>query len=246
MKNELQWKPSKFILIDGILKANPDSQFVAISSRLNVNLLGKALESMISKFASGRLLDLGCGRVPLYEKYRSKCTEIVCIDWGNSPHDISHIDIEADLNLPIPIESKYFDSILFTDVLEHIAEPEKLLSEARRMLRDGGVLIGTVPFLYRLHEEPHDYCRYTIHKLQRLALLSNFTVDFLEPYGQGTDVLFDVLGKIIQPLHWRFGPLLANWTQKFGLIFRSSVFGVKCNKYNKNMPLGYAFVFRAA
>lgn len=245
MKNEAAWKPSKFILVDGNVKANPDPNCVAISSRLNVNLLGTALQRVLSNFACGSLLDLGCGRAPLFAQYRDLVTEVVCVDWVNSAHDSSHVDIAADLNLPIPIDADRFDTVLLTDVLEHIAAPEDLLGETRRVLRTGGYLIGSVPFLYRLHEEPHDHYRYTIHALRRLATKHGFAIDTLEPYGVGTDVLFDVLGKLIEPLHWRIGPRLAGWTQMLGLLVRKSAIGRQCNEHSQNMPLGYVFVFHA-
>jgi SAM-dependent methyltransferase len=183
--------------------------------------------------------------VPLFAVYRDQATEITCVDWANSDHDTSHVDIEADLNLPIPIAADQFDTVLFTDVLEHIATPERLLCETRRILRIGGHLIGSVPFLYRLHEEPHDHYRYTLHTLRRMALANGFAIDVLEPYGCGTDVLFDVLGKLLEPLHWRIGPLVANWTQTLGLRIRRSAVGRKCNTNQERMPLGYVFVFSA-
>jgi SAM-dependent methyltransferase len=245
VKNESQWKPSKFLVVDGNVAANPNRSCVAISSRLNVNLLGGALQRVLAEFACGRMLDLGCGQVPLFDQYRKRITEVICVDWVNSNHDISHVDVEADLNMPIPIDSNQFDTVLLTDVLEHIAAPEALLNETRRLLRNGGCLIGSVPFLYRLHEEPHDHYRYTIHTLRRLAAQHKFAIEVLEPYGHGTDVLFDVLGKLVEPLHWRIGPRLASWIQNLGLLVRKSTFGRKCNKHNQNMPLGYVFVLRA-
>lgn len=245
MKREEFWKPSKFVEIDNQLGANPDPNYVAISSRLNVNLLGIALQRVLSQFARGRLLDLGCGSVPLFAQYRQNTTEIMCVDWSSSSHNIDHIDIEADLNAPLPFEPERFDTIVLSDVLEHITAPEALLGETRRVLCDGGILIGTVPFLYRLHEEPNDHYRYTIHSLRRLAVKHGFAIEVLEAYGAGTDVLFDVLGKLFMNMHWRFGSRLAGLAQAMGLKIRNTVFGRKLNAGNQSMPLGYVFVYRA-
>lgn len=246
MKNESSWKESKFVLVNGHLRANPDPKYVAIYSRLNVNLLSAALERVLSQYARGKLLDLGCGSVPLFAQYRQQVTEVMCVDWANSSHDISHLDIATDLNEKLPIETANFETVILTDVLEHIAQPEQLLSEIRRVLRTGGHLVGTVPFLYRLHEEPHDYYRYTIHALESLAVKHGFHIEVLEPYGAGTDVFFDVLGKLLHTtVHWRFGPRLTSWTQTLGILIRNSAIGRTINERSQFMPIGYVFVFRA-
>lgn len=244
MKNQALWIPTKFVDSNSKLQANSDQNIVAISSRLNVELLGIALKKLLLEYANGHILDLGCGAVPLFAQYNSLVDQITCVDWTNSAHGNNYVDIVADLNAPIPIDSAFCDTVLLTDVLEHIAEPGALLAEIFRMLRVDGVLIGSVPFLYRLHEEPHDHYRYTIHALRRLAEMSGFAVEVLEPYGAGTDVLFDILGKLLQPLHWRFGPKLASWSQILGIKIRRTAYCRKINGYNQSMPLGYVFVFK--
>ena len=244
MKNQSLWTPSKFVLSGNQLKSNPNPDAVSVASRLNVDLLASALQTAVTKNARGRLLDLGCGRVPLFGLYRNQVTEIVCVDWENSPHGADHLDYTANLNLPLDMSAGEFDTVILTDVLEHIAKPEFLLAEVRRILRREGTLIGSVPFLYRLHEEPHDHFRYTIHTLSRLAVEAGFEVEVLQAYGQGTDVLFDTLGKLLLEVHWRLGPVLASWTQRAGLWARQSHLGVKINARQQAMPIGYIFVWR--
>ena len=64
--------------------------------------------------------------------------------------------------------------MLCTQVLEHVAEPAAVLAELRRVLRDGGELWLTVPFVGELHEEPHDHYRYTSHGLRGLCERAGF------------------------------------------------------------------------
>ena len=54
-----------------------------------------------------------------------------------------------------------FDAVLFTQVLEHVPEPARVLAELHRILRPGGTLYLTAPLVWELHELPHDYYRYT-------------------------------------------------------------------------------------
>jgi len=243
MKFSDSWKPSKFAMIDGMLRASRETRFVATSSRLNVDLLAAALQLVTMRFARGSLLDLGCGNVPLYGLYRTKAEEVTCVDWDNSTHDLRHVDLTANLNRQLELPSAAFDTVVLTDVLEHIAEPRILIAEIRRILRPGGMLIGTVPFLYRLHEEPHDYYRYTRHSLEAMATDAGLSVEMLEAYGQGTDVLFDILAKIMVSAHWRWGETWASWAHRLGLSIRGTNFGRHLNRNQASLPLGYVFAF---
>jgi len=245
MNCESFWQASKFVWIEGKLFANRDDSVVSVASRLNVDLLATALHRSISEYARGRLLDLGCGNVPLYDVYRSLVDNITCVDWSNSGHNLRHVDLAMDLNKALLLRSESFQTVILTDVLEHISEPEFLIGEIHRVLTPSGVLIGTVPFMYRLHEEPHDYFRYTEHALRHFANRNCLLVERLEAYGHGTDVFFDVIGKLLITMHWRFGPILASLCQKIGLWIRSTNLGRWLNRSAQTMPLGYVFVFRA-
>ena len=67
-----------------------------------------------------------------------------------------------------------FDVVLCTQVLEHVAEPARVLAELRRVLATGGELWLTVPFVGELHEEPHDHYRYTSYGLRGLCERAGF------------------------------------------------------------------------
>ncbi len=138
---------------------------------------------MIRAHARGRLLDLGCGAVPLYGMYRDLVSEITCVDWPNSLHNSSHVDISADLHGPLPLSDAAFDTVLLTDVLEHMAEPKGLMREVARVLAPGGKILVGVPFLYWLHEEPHDYYRFTKFALRRMLDESGLEVLEIDAYG---------------------------------------------------------------
>lgn len=121
----------------------------------------------------GVVYDLGCGTRPYEKDILSAGCTYVGIDWANTQHG-SHADVVADLNGPLPIENEVADSLVSFQVLEHLCEPQVMLSEAFRILRPGGSMLITVPFQWWIHEAPYDYYRYTRHGLEHLLLKAGF------------------------------------------------------------------------
>ncbi|MDC0297308.1 class I SAM-dependent methyltransferase, partial [Crocinitomicaceae bacterium] len=74
----------------------------------------------------------------------------------------------------MPFEDSTFDSCMATEVLEHCPNPEIVLKEVSRVLKPEGTLFFTVPFIWNLHEAPHDEYRYTPFALKRHLLNSGF------------------------------------------------------------------------
>ena len=110
---------------------------------------------------SGSVLDFGCGSKP-YEKLFDKADKYTGIDTNSSGHNHSRsrVDVYYDGSI-LPFKDSEFDHVAMFDVLEHLDNPEVSLAEIYRVLKPGGLLIGTVPFCYPLHETPNDYLRYT-------------------------------------------------------------------------------------
>lgn len=73
-------------------------------------------------------------------------------------------DIVADVSEMTTIGTETVDVIVATELFEHVAEPERGLAQCNRVLRDGGVLILSAPFLYRVHGDPVDFQRWTAAK----------------------------------------------------------------------------------
>ena len=157
----------------------------------------KLLPNVVKGHCRGRLLDLGCGKVPFYALYREYVSEIICVDWSNSLHGNGHVDAECDLTKDLPFANASFDSIILSDVLEHIPTPERLWGEMARLLRPGGNLLLSVPFFYWLHEEPHDYYRYTKYALRRFAEATGFDILLIKELGGAPEIMVDILSKFI-------------------------------------------------
>ena len=132
MKNKDQWVPNKFVFRKGVLTASRNQSEVRAASRLVAGIVAGRYGARIPQYARGRLLDLGCGKVPLYEAYRSYISENICIDWENTAHKNEHLDATSDLSQRLPYGENEFDTIILSDVLEHIPQPEDLWREMSR------------------------------------------------------------------------------------------------------------------
>lgn len=128
----------------------------------------------------GDLVDLGCGDMPFRSFFLERCDRYIGVDWGESRHGRTP-DIEADLNRPLPVADNVADTVVSISVLEHVREPGGMLAEACRILKPGGYLILHVPFMWHVHEEPHDYYRFTAHGLRYLVDKAGFSAVTIEP-----------------------------------------------------------------
>jgi SAM-dependent methyltransferase len=122
---------------------------------------------------------VGCGG----QRYRSLFREVesyLGVDLPSNSAGNHALDVFAD-GLHLPFMPMAFDTVLCTEVLEHVPEPLALMTELARVLRPGGLLLLTAPQTWGLHEVPHDYYRYTEFGLCYLAGRAGLTVSVIRP-----------------------------------------------------------------
>lgn len=123
------------------------------------------------------LLDIGCGKMP-YKHYiieNSSVEKYIGLDIETA------LDYNGDVRpdftwdgIKMPFPDSSFGTSLATEVLEHCPDPAIILRETYRVMKDGGCFFFTVPFLWNLHEVPHDEYRYTPFSLKRLLVDAGF------------------------------------------------------------------------
>lgn len=125
-----------------------------------------------SKSFYGTVLDVGCGFMP-YKKIIEANPEVkkyIGMDFEPTAAGIYNVRVEPDLKWDgreIPLEDESIDCVMATEFLEHYAQPENVLREIRRVLKPNGKIFATVPFVWNLHEIPHDEYRYTPYSIER-------------------------------------------------------------------------------
>jgi SAM-dependent methyltransferase len=241
MQHPEKWTQTKFAFRNGEWRPSPLAGELAPASVVSASLALRSAVTALRAFACGHLADLGCGKVPYYGVYRDLVIEVTCVDWPGTRHAAAHIDVYLDLNDPIPLADGAFDTIFCSSVLEHIWKHETMWHEMARTMRPGGHLILTVPFIYALHEVPHDFFRWTRFALERACLENELEVIYLEPYGGGIDVLADLTVRALD----------AVWPWLAGVVGRAAALLLKHGiarrlspRAFEALPLGYTLVAR--
>lgn len=142
--------------------------------------IGDKFLQKYSHLYRGVLYDLGAGESAYKNFFLQYADDYVAIDWDGSPHK-TQLDISADLNQVLPIQSKIADTIISLSVMEHLSDPQTMLNEAFRILKPGGFIILQVPWQWWIHEAPHDFYRYSPYALQDLFKKAGFTELNIEP-----------------------------------------------------------------
>ena len=95
--------------------------------------------------------------------------------------------------LSLPFKKSSFDQVLILETIEHVSDPERCLAECARVLKKGGELFLTMPFLYQVHGDPNDFQRWTANKLELELKKLNFNEIEVVPMGGLLAVMHDLI-----------------------------------------------------
>lgn len=137
--------------------------------------LHKRLCALLAGYG-GRVLDVGCGDKP-YRAWFGAVSEYVGIDVAPGPA----VDIVVTQGEPWPLPDGHYDVVLSTQVIEHVDNLEFALAQITRVLKPGGLVILSFPFLYNVHGAPFDYRRFTHYGAGKL--LPGYEILHLETQG---------------------------------------------------------------
>lgn len=152
--------------------------------KIEGSLLQRWLGEAAPRYARGSLIDLGCGTRPYESLFAPHVSSYFGVDFGQTAEvhygETTRADLYADCT-DTGLDAGSFDTLLSTQVMEHIFDTRKYVAECHRLLRAGGVGIFTIPFMSECHAEPYDFYRFTRYSIQRLFEEQGFEIVELRP-----------------------------------------------------------------
>lgn len=152
------------------------------------------------------VLDYGAGNLPYKKIIKSK--NYISVDIEQNKRE--NIDYVIVPHTPVPVENNSIDTVLCMDVLEHSEDPKYILEDLYRILKNDGNILISIPFLYREHEMPHDFARYTSAAAEKLCVDAGFTNIKTRKIGNWVFVVYS----LINERHIKYGECCS----RFGLI----------------------------
>ncbi len=146
------------------------------------------------------------------------------------PHDNEHIDVFYD-GKEIPFPDAHFDSILCSEVFEHIFNLPEILQELHRVLKQNGRMLVTCPFVWNEHEVPHDYARYSQYALKDLFTKAGFEIEQFEKSGNYRLAItqLKVLYNYNHARRMLGNFVLSRWFFKSFFVFLPNIYGLFLN-----------------
>lgn len=214
----------------------PERRHPPVTSRhyLVLGLLSQEIRSEIDRTLGGRnglrVLDIGCGNKPYLPFFADQAASYWGVDAVEGPV-VDEISVAEDL----PFGNAEFDVVVCTQVLEHVDDPAKVLSEIYRVLAPGGVAFLSTHGVFLYHPDPptsdRDYWRWTHSGLARIfresgeyseleiipqgnviSCLGYIVAQFVDELGQRLPgkalggLMLRVVNTVVQSLDRRFPP----------------------------------------
>jgi SAM-dependent methyltransferase len=128
---------------------------------------------VLEKHFTGTVLEIGSGQdTHTSDLFRLRCpqTRFLRSDYSTGGYGRSgggaSYSILCDVT-SLGVRSASLDGVICSEVLEHVVDYTAAIREMTRVLKPGGRLLTTTPFLYPLHG-PEDYWRFTPQTLEIL------------------------------------------------------------------------------
>jgi SAM-dependent methyltransferase len=144
---------------------------------------------------TGKTLDVGCGQRPYEHLVASKKYIGLELDTP-AARTMKKADIYYT-GKRFPFRKESFDSVMLNQVFEHVFNPEEFLQEVNRVMKRGGRLLLTVPFVWDEHEQPHDYARYSSFGIAWILKENGFAIIEQRKSVNDIGILFQLINGFI-------------------------------------------------
>lgn len=177
-------------------------------SPLNYSYRRRMIDEDLNKHSrsiKGTVVDVGGRKLKHKGFFRIPAEKIKEIITVNIEKNIGADIIASAEKIPLAADSA--ETVIMTEVLEHLQNPKEAIKEAARLLKPGGHIIISAPFLYPIHADPDDYQRLTASWFRQTLAENNLEIMEIKEQGFLFTVILDSLKKIISeikftPVRW--------------------------------------------
>jgi SAM-dependent methyltransferase len=155
-------------------------------------LIDRSLKKHESVF-NGVVLDIGGRDRGKFKKPRDKVEKWIFADIEASHNPDIVLDV-ADMK---EVENGSIDVISAMELFEHVEKIDKGLQECHRVLKKKGLMMMSIPFLYRVHADPYDFQRWTEDKWRNELKALGFEKIRVEITGRYFTVLTEMIKTFI-------------------------------------------------
>lgn len=148
----------------------------------------------------GIVLDIGGRDRGLFKSPKDKVEKWITTDIESSRNP----DMVLDVAKMDTLENESVDVINAIELFEHVEKIDKGIDECVRVLKKDGTMIISVPFLFPVHADPHDFQRWTDNKWKNALSERGLSIETFEIMG----AYFTVLGDSLKALFESFPPLV--------------------------------------
>ncbi len=141
------------------------------------------IKNLSQKYFKENILDVGCGRMPYRKLLEEHNINYTGVDIANDVYQKENTPDYFWDGKTLPFENDIFQNAMLIEILEHVPDTKNILNEVYRILKKDGYLLITVPFLWNLHDIPHDEYRFTPYAIKRVLVESNFEIISIEAFG---------------------------------------------------------------
>jgi ubiquinone/menaquinone biosynthesis C-methylase UbiE len=152
------------------------------------NVRGRLKEAL--KVARGKVLDIGCQRGGYCFHLNHVGLDVVGIDISMGYLKMAKDKVPdarfAQANAQfLPFKDRSFDTIILSEILEHVIDEKQVISEVKRVLKPGGVVFVTVP---NYIDETEEHVRF-LSKRRLADLFKNFSLSFQDNFHIRSTIL---------------------------------------------------------
>ena len=158
------------------------------------------LKQALPKYCRGKTVDIGAGYAKYRDLIKQYCDSYLTVDNMSSQYQFERVDKKIDVISDVtetPFGDNEFDTVICTEVLEHVEDPFKLISEISRILKGGGYAIISSAWAAPYHREPKDYWRFSPDAYELLARRSGLEITEIYQKGGFFSLAFYFFGRSV-------------------------------------------------